>query len=156
MIVYVKSGRDDIFNPMKVESVLVHACNSRGVWGAGIAYQFKKRFPEAYRMYSHWCKVHHYNVVGKCLVVADHGCVIGNLITSHGYGIYKDNEDKILTATYKSICDLLQQLPVYKVIVSPKINSGLFGVPWERTEALIKEAIVHSGHDIEWRVYVID
>lgn len=156
MLVYVKSGKDDIFQQTKTESVLVHACNSRGVWGAGIAQQFKRRFPEAYHIYAHWCKVHNYNVVGQCLVVADHGYVIGNLITSHGFGSHKDNEEKILMATYKSICDLLEQLPVYKVIVSPKINNGLFNVPWERTEQIINEAIVNSGFDIEWRVHVLD
>jgi len=156
MIVYIKSNRDDIFRQIKCEDILVHACNSRGVWGAGIAQQFKKRFPHVYRIYAHWCKINHYNVVGKCLLVADHGHVIGNLITSHGYGSHRDSENKILTATYNSVCDLFQQIPVYRTVVSPKINNGLFRVPWERTEEIIRKAISNCGFDIEWRVYTID
>jgi ADP-ribose 1''-phosphate phosphatase len=156
MIVYVKGNKDDIFRLTRDEDVLVHACNSRGIWGAGIALQFKKQFPIASRIFTHWCEANHYNVVGKCLVVVDHGRVIGNLVTSHGYGWQKDSENKILTATYNSIRDLFQQIPVYRTVVSPRINNGLFGVPWEYTEGVIRKAIGDSGFDIEWRVHTID
>ncbi len=155
MITYIKSQPDDIFKVAEVGSdvVVVHACNSMGVWGAGIALQFKDKFPNAYRIYSHWCMVHNYHVTGRCLIVEDRERFIGCLITSRGYGYKKDNEERILKLTYNSVRDLLMQIPIWKTIISPKINNGLFNIPWNKTEAVINEAIHDSGHNIDWHVY---
>ncbi|KAJ4484254.1 hypothetical protein C8J55DRAFT_510142 [Lentinula edodes] len=38
--------------------VLVHACNTVGSWGAGIALAFKDRYPEQYELYRQWCLDH--------------------------------------------------------------------------------------------------
>jgi O-acetyl-ADP-ribose deacetylase (regulator of RNase III) len=34
---------------------LAHGCNAQGVMGAGIAAQFRSRYPEMYREYRKWC-----------------------------------------------------------------------------------------------------
>lgn len=153
MISYI---REDMFRRNKTESVYVHACNAMGKWGAGVAFQFKSRFPFAYRTYNHWCEVHRHNVVGKCLLIVDGDFLIGCLVTSRGYGKKKDTEEKILKATYNSVYDLLLQMPAWKTIVSPKINNGLFGVSWEKTEQSIRQAIANSGQNIRWDVCVLD
>lgn len=153
MITYIK---EDMFRRSRTKNVYVHACNAMGKWGAGIALQFKSRFPIAFRTYNHWCEIHRYNVVGKCLLVVDGDCLIGCLVTSRGYGKRRDTEEKILRATYNSITELLLQVPTWKTIVSPRINNGLFGVPWEKTEHLIQQAIVKSGQNIRWDVCVLE
>lgn len=45
----------DIFSAPP-NSVLIHACNCQGSWGAGIAEEFKKRYPGAYKEYAAHCK----------------------------------------------------------------------------------------------------
>ncbi|KAJ5901529.1 hypothetical protein N7495_002057 [Penicillium taxi] len=39
-------------------SALIHACNSRGIWGSGIAKEFKERYPTAYGIYRNHCLGH--------------------------------------------------------------------------------------------------
>ncbi|CEN62564.1 hypothetical protein BJX68DRAFT_227845 [Aspergillus pseudodeflectus] len=36
-------------------AALIHACNCKGSWGAGIALEFKKRYPAAFRVYKSFC-----------------------------------------------------------------------------------------------------
>lgn len=36
--------------------ILTHACNAQGVWGSGIAKEFKKRKPLAFKNYNLFCK----------------------------------------------------------------------------------------------------
>ena len=150
MITYTKG---DMFKRNGSDKVFVHACNAKGVWGAGIALQFKRYYPLAYRIYSHWCEINKHKVVGKCLLINDSGVLIGCLVTSNGYGARKDSEDRILRATYQSVIDLIQQMSSWKTIVSPKINNGYFGIPWEKTEQSINQAIQQSGEQVMWNVY---
>ncbi|KAF3247403.1 ADP-ribose 1''-phosphate phosphatase [Orbilia oligospora] len=44
----------DIF-AAPTNSVLIHACNCQGSWGAGIALAFKQLYPAAYRIYHNHC-----------------------------------------------------------------------------------------------------
>ena len=34
------------------ESAIFHSCNALGIWGAGIAKEFKERFPNTYKQYN--------------------------------------------------------------------------------------------------------
>jgi len=146
----------DLFQPYKTKGIFVHACNAQGVWGSGIAVTFKEKYPDAYRVYNHWCGINRGNVVGKCLLVTDHptGQKIGCLITSRGYGFLKDPEVDIVEATFKACLDLFSQIKENELIRSPKINAGKFGVPWNLTESLIHCAMASAvQHSITWEVY---
>ena len=33
------------------DALLIHACNTQGVWGSGIAAQLKKAYPDAFMQY---------------------------------------------------------------------------------------------------------
>jgi ADP-ribose 1''-phosphate phosphatase len=76
MSLIIKEQIGDIFN-FKIESenakniLLVHACNCIGSWGAGIAYQFKKRYPIAYDIYHKHCIPNGTvkNILGSCLII---------------------------------------------------------------------------------------
>ncbi|KAJ5312003.1 hypothetical protein PENANT_c022G06098 [Penicillium antarcticum] len=39
-------------------SALIHACNCKGVWGAGIASEFRDQYPAAYEIYRSHCQQH--------------------------------------------------------------------------------------------------
>jgi len=36
-------------------SIIIHACNTKGVWGSGIAAAFAKIFPDARNVYAKAC-----------------------------------------------------------------------------------------------------
>ena len=132
-------------------SILVHACNAQGVWGSGIAVEFKKRFPGSFTAYNQYCTdalTAGRTITGTALVTGpEQGYYIGCLITSFNYGVRRDAEPVILTNTEVAVRNLLRSLknppagvvnPIIS-IYSNKFNSGFFGVRWEETEEILKD-----------------
>lgn len=145
----------DIFDA-PAGAVLAHACNARGVWGTGIALGFMRRFPDAYRMYSKYCRTAHQDCAGHALLINAGGIPareIACLITSVDYGANRDSEEKILKQTRRAMVELEEALESYDYFDSkagqlncievymPRINSGMFAVPWEKTEAILQELV---------------
>lgn len=141
-------------------SLLAHACNCRGTWGAGVAAGFRQKFPAAYSVYRSHCQTHASNpsgLLGTCLLIHNTSSMPGGeywiacLFTSVGTGQSVAPPNEILEATRLAVTDLLRQLHTHRfistlrpgddyipVINMPKINAGLFRVPWERTEAILR------------------
>ena len=140
--------KGDVFSELNKEDVFLHACNAVGRWGSGVAVDFKKHFPGAY---AHHLKIN--NRVGMGYILEDDGYKVGCLITSGRYGQFKDSPKNIIVNTYESILRLLESLDHPTTIQSPKINSGLFAVPWKHTEKTIKTACEVSGKEIKWVVW---
>lgn len=135
MIILVKG---DLFSAPK-DSIIIHACNTRGAWGAGIARQFAKRYPEAYKFYNRMCLENGANLLGSCLLIDVEDHTIGCLFTSSGYGSKVDDEQSILDNTFDAIDDLIFQNVQNKPLHMCKINSGLFGVDWELTQEVLEK-----------------
>lgn len=133
-------------------SILTHACNCRGSWGAGIALEFQKRFPDAYKAYQKTCKESNGSMAGGAMMSnLENEHFVACLFTSNGYGKSTDPKAKILENTAASIRLLLELsgskgYPFY----SNKFNSGLFKVPWEETEAILKPLV--EQYKVEWVV----
>lgn len=134
-ITYVKGN---LFELAPKGAYLAHASNCQGVWGSGIAVEFRKRFPRAYSQYVEVCTTwtpeqnigDAYELDSK--VVA--------LMTSKDYGSGRDSKEDILENTEAALQDFTRyQEDEGLVLHMPKINSGLFGVPWEETEAILKK-----------------
>lgn len=146
-------------------TLLLHATNCRGTWGAGIALQFRKLYPTAFTLYQTHCrqasqKLHPRNLLGTALLIPpqlssaskserEAGHWIGCLFTSENVGKRKDGKGEILEATRGAVVDLVRQVGelgedwggVGEVRMC-KINSGLFGVPWEETRGVVEGAEV--------------
>ncbi len=132
MVIYVF---DDLFKAPK-DQLLVHACNCQGVWGSGVAKQFKSNFYEEWRLYRAMCTAYSEEesfLVGRALIVNQVGC----LFTSKNYGEKVDPPQLILENTEKALQDLISKTTMK--IAMPKINSGLFKVPWEQTLAILEK-----------------
>ena len=140
----------DIFKA-PTNSVLIHACNCKGSWGAGIAASFKNHYPSAYRKYKAHCdNFDAKSLAGTAYLIRSvdwNGCqhYIGCLFTSIGFGKWKDSPLKILSNTESAMKDLLEQITALRDkgnelgdIQMCQINSGYFGVPWEDTKALLE------------------
>lgn len=163
-----------------VSSHTTDACNAKGVWGSGVAVEFKKRvhplgnpfhshrsltihkFPKAYQMYHAHCLAHKTSLVdGTTLLILPQsfGTVkqhtrnrdthyIACLFTSHGYGKTVDPPETILKNTKAALDNLATQIEKLKVDTpgievgecrAVRINSGKFGVPWEKTRRILEE-----------------
>jgi len=90
-------------------SILVHACNTKGSWGAGIALSFKARYPAQFEHYRAHCREYGDNLVGSCLLIPGDTHDIACLFTSKAYGRRKDSPLEILSATRTSVEDLISK-----------------------------------------------
>jgi ADP-ribose 1''-phosphate phosphatase len=124
-------------------SMLLHACNCMGVWGSGVALTFKQKFPKAFGVYNRHCYSGLFSPVGTSLTIPDTDFIIGCLFTSHNYGKHVSPPDVIIKSTIEALNHLLSDDNLGKIqeIHSPKINSGLFRVPWEETEKVINDIL---------------
>ncbi|KAF2627142.1 hypothetical protein BU25DRAFT_411216 [Macroventuria anomochaeta] len=141
--------KGDMFADVPPGTVLVHACNTQGHWGAGIAKAFKQQYPKAYTDHHNFCAKDHTKSnpvsTGTTQLLAprdgDKQHWIGCVFTSAGYGKGKDKPDQIIRNTVNSMQMLLELVSQVDGEISEirmcKINSGKFGVPWEKTEAAI-------------------
>lgn len=145
MITYQKGS---LFDAPKT-SMLVHSCNCKGKWNTGIAVQFKERFPRAFQEYEEICRFTEVDkLIGKALILFDSGYFIGCLFTSTGESHEHDSEADILVNTASALNDLIIKDWTGAPIHMPKINSGRFNVPWEKTEKIL------SDHHINYKVWV--
>lgn len=151
-------------------TVLIHACNTQGSWGGGIAVEFRKRYPKAYQVYNNHC-VKNYNPNtnpvprGTCLLIAPcevkHDAPkhwIGCLFTSAKYGKAKDPPHVILRYTSPAFQDLLLQMnlePEIQEIRMCQINAGLFAVPWKDTKTAVEEVLTTSTVQKDIHVYTL-
>lgn len=101
-LVYVEG---DLFTAPD-DSILVHACNTLGSWGSGIALTFRKNYPTQFAQYQAHCLTHGQALVGTCLLIPGDKHDIACLFTSRAYGKYKDKPLEILAATRSALKDL--------------------------------------------------
>lgn len=141
-------------------SILVHAVNAQGMWGSGIALEFKKRFPGSYWWYRQnvlsrkFTAENGYPVGYSFLCPEENGYIVGCLVTSWDYGTRRDTQDVILKQTetaLKSLMGLKNVIETPVTICSNKFNSGLFGVPWSDTESILESIVL--GYKGDWIVY---
>jgi len=170
-------------------TVLCHACNAQGSWGAGIAAAFKKNYPAAFKVYAAHCsKWNGTSLLGTTLLIppqkkspfkaereAEHW--IACLFTSEKKGKGKGSKASILAATGEAIEDLVRKVKAVNEAADAKdgksgssasnedrisavrmckINSGLFGVPWEATSEVIEGVEVGEGDVEEIAVFSMD
>lgn len=161
----VKEVIGDIF-AAPPNSVLIHACNCYGNWGAGIAGAFRQHYPNAHKKHEDFCKSGSNGMaqVGTAQLIPPldepKKHYVGNLFTSGGYGRRKDTPDMILSNTGPAMVDLLRQIADVKKnggevaeLRICKINSGLFGVPWEKSLEVLQNIELEPDMPTEVTVY---
>lgn len=152
-------------------TLLIHACNTQGSWGAGIAAAFRERYPKAYKAYRSYCLDTHDPrsspvPTGTCLLIPPSETKpgapkhwVGCLFTSAKYGKARDKPDVILANTGPAMRECLQKVKerggVDEVRMC-KINSARFGVPWERTVNVLEGIELEEGWMGSVEIWSID
>jgi ADP-ribose 1''-phosphate phosphatase len=155
-------------------TVLVHACNTQGSWGAGIALEFHERYPEAFKQYEQHCLVDYHPiknpvVTGSCLLIPPSEDKPGApkhwiacLFTSARYGKNKDSNEMILSATASAFRTMLEhlhlfdaagKLPEITEIRMCRINAGLFNVKWKDTKKVLEGFVAAKSSGLGLHVY---
>lgn len=165
----VKYFKGDLFKLINEKTLspllLAHSCNCIGIWGGGIAKQFKINYFNSYKLYNKYCQIvsNPSDLLGKSLLLStDENVIIVCLFTSL---IGEENELEIVHNTKLSLIDLYNKLKdpkliedkkvrniiinynneinmdISKYIVNmPLINSGIFRVSWGLTEKELIES----------------
>ncbi|KAF3930867.1 hypothetical protein ABW19_dt0204263 [Dactylella cylindrospora] len=157
----------DIF-AAPANSVLVHACNCQGSWGAGIALAFKSKYPAAYRIYNTHCttRSNPSSLLGTTLLIPPQPTDpdshwIGCLFTSVHYGRRVDSPERILQSTAEAFEHLVNQVANIESagekqigeMHACKINSGRFGVDWGRSKRVMDGILEDEGKGRTVTVY---
>jgi ADP-ribose 1''-phosphate phosphatase len=100
----------DLFASAPQRCILVHACNTLGSWGSGIAAAFKTHYPEAYQVYNETCIEKGDDLLGTCLLIPTGERDIACLFTSRRFGRAVDPPKMILQSTRSAVEDLQRQI----------------------------------------------
>jgi len=117
-----------------------HGCNCKGVMGAGIAVEFRKRYPEMFKEYKKRCEDGSFNL-GSCFFWdAPSGETIYNLATQPYPGAYASLE-VIKTALQTMLNGAIYTKPLGHRIAMPRIGCGYGGLSWEEVKPLIEHVV---------------
>lgn len=133
---------------------IAHGCNMRGVMGAGVAKEMRRRFPTMYKRYAVLCQSPGFHL-GDCWfeypeMLSDF--VVFNLMTQD-----KPGADASLGAVRHAVWDMIQQAEVLniKTIGIPRIGCGIGGLEWGRVREAIMQVLDDTGTDVEVTVYTL-
>lgn len=139
----------DLFANAHNAQAFAHGVNCTGVMGAGIAKEFRQRYPRMYRLYHLHCVTPSLNP-GDCWVwrEKDQSATIFNLVTQRRTGPH---------ARYDWLEQALDQMLVKATdigvasIAMPAIGCGIGGLEWKRVKSVVEE--VCGGWDGDLWLY---
>ncbi len=131
---------------------IINTVNTVGVMGKGLALQFKKAFPENFKVYKRACDKKEL-VTGQVLTVLLESLsppyyIINFPTKSHWKGNSK------LEYIEEGLVDLKREVKRLglKSVAIPPLGSGLGGLNWSDVESLINGSLA-TMPEVEWRVY---
>lgn len=149
MIKYIRKG--NIFESNC--EALVNPVNTVGVMGAGLAKQFKERYPKNFVAYQDYCNQGKLKP-GGAFVFLEEGDIIVNLATKDHW---KDTSE--VDYVEKGLQQLLQFILIQGVesVAIPALGCGLGGLEWGNDVLPLVEYYFQDNEevkDIEIKVYV--
>lgn len=114
-----------------------HGCNAQGVMGAGIAWQFRIRYPLMFAQYNRRCARGILTVDSRYMewVEAD-GTVIFNLLTQPTPGPTASLD--LITGAVRAALDACARWHI-KALGIPRIGCGLGGLQWPDVRTALQE-----------------
>lgn len=131
---------------------IINTVNTVGVMGKGLALQFKKAFPDNFKVYKKACD-------DKSVVTGQVLAVSLNSISAPFYIInfptkahWKANSKlEYIEQGLESLKADVKRLDLKSVAI-PALGSGLGGLPWREVEQLIQTSLAELP-EVEWRIY---
>ena len=122
------------------EGVIIHGCNSKGVMGSGVALGIKRKYPECYNDYKHYCSNEPVALGLISWYKHNDFLWIANAITQETYG--RDSNKRYVN--YAAICSAFRQAINFCIsqgvsLNFPMIGAGLGGGDWVVISMLIQD-----------------
>lgn len=130
-----------------------HGVNTKGVMGAGIATEFKRRWPGMFDQYKEYCDNGQLVPGGTYVYRAEDGRAICNLATQEIPG--PDAQYPWLVASVMHTMNELIRLNIREIAI-PRLGCGIGGLDWRAvsTFLLLMEGIADTeGEQFEFIVY---
>jgi O-acetyl-ADP-ribose deacetylase (regulator of RNase III) len=108
---------------------IAHGCNCRGSMGAGIAVEFKRRYPEMAKEYTALCRSGSFKPGDAFISLEDDGRIIINLATQQDYRGRNKAKIKYIKASLRLACREITSRNLEKHLAMPFIGAGLGGLP---------------------------
>lgn len=125
----------DLFSTDDVRAY-AHGCNCAGAMGAGIAVEFKRRFPRMFEEYQQRCADGRFGL-GDVFVWSEGDLVVYNLGTQEHWR--KKATLPALTSAVGKMVALAEKGGVDRVAL-PRIGAGLGGLDWPKVRAVLESA----------------
>lgn len=107
---------------------LINPVNTDGIMGKGLAYQFKKKFPQNFIMYSEKCSDGSFNIGTPLIWTDENNKIIINFPTKKSW---KENSKiEYIQVGLKKLAELLIELNIKSVAIPP-IGAGNGKLDWE-------------------------
>lgn len=131
---------------------IINTVNTVGVMGKGLALQFKKAFPDNFKVYKKACDEKSV-VTGQVLPVSLNSISAPFYIINFPTKAHWRANSKLeyIEKGLESLKEHVKRLGLKSVAI-PALGSGLGGLPWEEVERLIQNSLAELP-EIEWRVY---
>jgi O-acetyl-ADP-ribose deacetylase (regulator of RNase III) len=126
--------KGDIFATEDIHAY-AHACNCAGAMGAGIAIEFKRRWPRMYEEYRVRCENGQFGL-GDVFTWSEDGATIYNLGTQSHWR--KKAQLAALSKSLRKMVALAKHSGIAKIGL-PRIGAGLGGLDWTRVKRIITE-----------------
>jgi len=115
-------------------TILVNPVNCVGVMGGGLALEFKKRYPNMYKIYQEDCKYNNI-AIGKCsMFIVDNNLTIINFPTK----LHWKNPSKYYYIAF-GLRSLHSMLAEGDIVNIPALGCGLGGLKFEIVKELVEE-----------------
>ena len=120
------------------EDIIVHQTNCQGVMGHGIAKQVKKKYPEVFNGYYHYCKTTIApELLGTALICeCNDGKYIANIFGQLNYGEGLQTDYDMLEKGLKEVKQFADEHNL-TVAIPYKIGCGLANGDWSIVEQII-------------------
>lgn len=136
----------NIFNS-KCEAI-INPVNLVGVMGAGLALQFKNKYPINYQKYKEACDNKQFKM-GTCLTIKENEKFIINFPTKIHY-----KDPSKLEYIEKSLEALERHIKHYEIksVAFPAVGAGLGGLDWNDVKKLL-DNFVKKHSEIQFEIY---
>lgn len=136
----------DIFNS-NCEAI-INPVNLVGVMGAGLAAQFKNKYPINYKKYKEACDNNQFKI-GTCLTIKEKEKFIVNFPTKIHY-----KDPSKIEYIEKSLEALERHIKYFEIksVAFPAVGAGLGGLDWNEVKKLL-DNFVKKHSEIQFEIY---
>ena len=131
---------------------IINTVNTVGVMGKGLALQFKKAFPDNFKVYKKSCDDNSL-VTGQVLSVSTNSMNAPFYIINFPTKAHWKEKSKLeyIEQGLESLKAEVKRLNLKSVAI-PALGSGLGGLPWHQVEQLIQSSLSQLS-SVQWHVY---